>query len=161
MPTRLQTHGANTVELSVEWTFPSGYVGSGKETNRICEISFLQSKYHLFRASFLSSIYNSCLLISKYMKKYTTVCVKILRGLEKKKKLQLLLRFIYYSSPIAIFENKKVKHLHEKKYLKLNISNCLTKTYIPFLIFCYLWEHVKQGSNHDYTYLTYLDVSLN
>lgn len=86
MPTRLQTHGANTVELSAEWTFPSGYVGSGKETNRICEISFLQSKYHLFRASFLSSIYNSCLLISKYMKKYTTVCVKILRGLEKKKK---------------------------------------------------------------------------
>lgn len=83
------------------------------------------------------------------------------KGTWKKKKKTTTSFKVYYSSPIVIFEYKKVKHLHEKNYLKLNISNCLTKTFIPFLIFCYLWEHVKQGSNHDYTYLTYLDVSLN
>lgn len=69
------------VELSAEWTFPSGYVGSGRKINRICEVYFLLSKYHIsFRVSFLF-IYSihSCQLVSKYMKKYATIDFKILR----------------------------------------------------------------------------------
>lgn len=49
-------------------------------------VRFLFYNQSTTSSEFLSSIRNSCLLISKRMKKYTTVCVKILRGLEKKKK---------------------------------------------------------------------------
>lgn len=61
------------VELSAEWTSPSGCVGSGMEMNRICE-GFFNGQSTIFPSKFHSFLTYSIPLLSicKYKKKYAT-----------------------------------------------------------------------------------------